>query len=397
MTTITEVIPSLGDVPTTADPASFDSRADTLLGTALPAFRTSANTWATQANVVAGEVNDHRVSSAASAAAAALAETGAEAASATANYKGAWALLTGALNIPASVSHNGQIWILESNLADVTTDEPGVSAVWTAIDPVAFEARSSNTILGVLDRGKIIRYSAGSFTQTFDAAASLTENWFVTLVNDSTANITLDPYGAETIEQATLRPADIYTVYSDGSNLKVISQLKEGLTLISTATASGVAQVDFTDLSASYDEYELHMQNVVPVTDDVNLHLLTSADNGSSYDTGAGNYRYYGMSRGTAVDGSAGDTEIMLTGAVAVGSDTNETGVCGLLRLFRPAAAEYTNAIFSGGYIDSAGGPRNVNFHGYRLSAAAVNAIRIVFSSGNIESGYFKLYGVRSS
>jgi len=57
---ITEVIPSLGTVPTTADPASFDARADTLLGTALPAFRDALNIFATQANAfeVAGTLSE---------------------------------------------------------------------------------------------------------------------------------------------------------------------------------------------------------------------------------------------------------------------------------------------------------------------------------------------------
>src|SRR3990167_593583 len=57
MATITEIIPSLGSVPTTADPSTFDERGDTLLGTALPAFRTSVNTLATQANALAAGLN----------------------------------------------------------------------------------------------------------------------------------------------------------------------------------------------------------------------------------------------------------------------------------------------------------------------------------------------------
>jgi len=67
MSTITETIPSLGSVPTTADPATFDARADTLLGTALPAFRDAVNVWAGQANTVAGEVNANAVAVAANA------------------------------------------------------------------------------------------------------------------------------------------------------------------------------------------------------------------------------------------------------------------------------------------------------------------------------------------
>lgn len=49
----------------------------------------------------------------------------------TANYKGLWSALTGALNMPATVSHNGRFWQLNQNLANVATAQPGVSAAWT--------------------------------------------------------------------------------------------------------------------------------------------------------------------------------------------------------------------------------------------------------------------------
>jgi hypothetical protein len=57
MTTITQSIPSLGTPPLTTDPVNFDTRADTLYGTSLPAVITAINTWAGQANTVASEVS----------------------------------------------------------------------------------------------------------------------------------------------------------------------------------------------------------------------------------------------------------------------------------------------------------------------------------------------------
>jgi uncharacterized membrane protein YjgN (DUF898 family) len=58
-------------------------------------------------------------------------------ATAAANFKGAWSSLAGALNIPASVSHNGALWMLLSNTANVALITPGVSAQWLAITPPA--------------------------------------------------------------------------------------------------------------------------------------------------------------------------------------------------------------------------------------------------------------------
>jgi len=52
-------------------------------------------------------------------------------AQASANNKGKWSNLTGALSIPASVTHSGRIWILNEDLDDVTTEEPGNSTKWT--------------------------------------------------------------------------------------------------------------------------------------------------------------------------------------------------------------------------------------------------------------------------
>lgn len=63
-------------------------------------------------------------------AAAALA-TGAQAtATAAANFKGAWSGLSGALAVPASVSHAGAYWMLLQNLANVTTQTPGAAPTY---------------------------------------------------------------------------------------------------------------------------------------------------------------------------------------------------------------------------------------------------------------------------
>jgi hypothetical protein len=56
MTTISQTIPSLGSPPLTSDPTNFDTRADTLYGTSLPAFIAATNTWAAQANALTSEL-----------------------------------------------------------------------------------------------------------------------------------------------------------------------------------------------------------------------------------------------------------------------------------------------------------------------------------------------------
>lgn len=74
--------------------------------------------------VAAGESTAYTAAQTVAAAAVALAG---------ANCRGAWSGLTGALNTPASVIHNGQLWVLTANLANVTTATPGVSSSWAPL------------------------------------------------------------------------------------------------------------------------------------------------------------------------------------------------------------------------------------------------------------------------
>ena len=146
MTTITALpIP----VPQRSDPVNFAPRADLFLA-ALPTF-------ATETNLVASEVNANAStasSQAGIAVSAANAATGAASqALAAANFKGGWSALTGALNKPACVKHNGRFWLLLNNLTNVTTSQPGVSADWTSIDagtPITQVITSNTTaVVGV--------------------------------------------------------------------------------------------------------------------------------------------------------------------------------------------------------------------------------------------------------
>jgi hypothetical protein len=49
------------------------------------------------------------------------------------NFKGAWGGLSGALAMPATVSHSGAIYALTADVADVTAHTPGVSSSWQLV------------------------------------------------------------------------------------------------------------------------------------------------------------------------------------------------------------------------------------------------------------------------
>jgi len=111
-----------------------------------------------------------------------------------------------------------------------TTNGTGVGlASWTISQnpdnsklDLRYEARTSNALLVSGDRGKVINITSGTFTQTFDSAATLSAGWYVRIKNSGTGDITLDPSGTQTIDGRTtfvMFPGECRDIFTDGTNL----------------------------------------------------------------------------------------------------------------------------------------------------------------------------------
>lgn len=109
----------------------------------------AAATAAEQSGLAITQAGLSSTQAANAAAAAGLASAAANNALASANYKGAWSTLSGALNIPASVQHAGQIWLLTTSLANVATATPGVSASWLQLSSDIGEVIKANVMLTI--------------------------------------------------------------------------------------------------------------------------------------------------------------------------------------------------------------------------------------------------------
>lgn len=171
---------------------------------------------------------------------------------------------------------------------------------------------------------------------------------------------------------------------------------------ISSQTASSSTSIDFTGLTSTYIAYKIIYEGVTPGTDGVYLGLRTSTNNGASYDSALGDYSWatYGMAQVTSTSpsrstGGGAGTYIRLT-FPTTGTGTQEN-CAGEITLFNPSTANYTYINHYGSLRSDAGQNYQVRSGGVRESAADVDAIRLYFTSGNIASGTFKLYGISAT
>lgn len=204
--------------------------------------------------------------------------------------------------------------------------------------------------------------------------------------------VTLGTDGTLTNERVLTAGAGI-TLTDAGAGSTITVSSTSGLVLLEQHTASSSASLDFTtSISSTYDEYLVEFVNVTPATDAVDMRLLFSTDGGSTWDT---SNNYYGFYNGYSLLG--GFTNINNPGTsfkLAPSIDKDFDGVIGSLRISNPQQNSFRHSIlfdllttFSDGNVGrtTGGGTWNVT--------TAINAFRIVMSSGNIASGTVRCYG----
>jgi hypothetical protein len=112
--------------------------------------------------------------------------------------------------------------------------------------------RSSNTVLAVADTSKIFELT-GTFTQTFNAVASLAVGWYVVLINVSTGDITLDPNGAETIDGLAsyiMYPGEARLIYVNEAGTALKSIVLKSFNRTFTATENFTKPPGYTYFGA---------------------------------------------------------------------------------------------------------------------------------------------------
>jgi len=183
-------------------------------------------------------------------------------------------------------------------------------------------------------------------------------------------------------------------------------------TLIKTLTASSSATLSFVDgasdvtLDSTYPIYLFKFINIHIETDNRNLMMNMSIDGGSNYNVTKTTTFFEGGYHAEDDSDAGISYEASLDLAQATGYATiapnvgngNDESVSGYMHLFAPSDTTFVKH-----FIVEANEYYNVNFSikcftaGYGNTTSAVDAIQFKMSSGNIDAGTIKLYGIKDS
>ena len=176
------------------------------------------------------------------------------------------------------------------------------------------------------------------------------------------------------------------------------------LVLISEQTASSSANISFTSgIESTYKEYVFKFINIHPATDNVYFQMNFSADSGSNYNVTKTTTAFNAYH---AEDGSGGSLAYASGNDLAQGTGVkyltgsglgngNDESVSGSMHLFDPSSTTFVKHFFSNvSYYYLTNEMGNTFTAGYGNTTSAIDAVQFTMSSGNIDSGTFKLYGV---
>ena len=194
------------------------------------------------------------------------------------------------------------------------------------------------------------------------------------------------------------------------SNVTSFAQIPAGdMKLLSTATASSSASIEFnsTYINSDYKIYKFEFINMHPQTDSVFFQFNFSTDNGSNYNVvktttsfeayhnesdSATNLRY-----ATANDLAQSTSYQRLTELIPSSAGEDDMCVSGNLQLFNPSSSTYVKHFLSSvqANIDGSSNYSWISHNaGYANTVSPLTNIRFSMSSGNIDAGQIKLYGI---
>ena len=191
-------------------------------------------------------------------------------------------------------------------------------------------------------------------------------------------------------------------------NMALPSGSGGNLVHIKTLTASSSATLSFVDgssdvvLDNTYRTYVFKFINMHPATNDVEFQFNFSIDSGSNYNVTKTTtaFESYHKEDGTAQDVAylSGSDLAQSTSNMKLTRRTgnnNDESASGYLYLFNPSSTTFVKHFISRVHSYHQSDIAYTMFvAGYGNTTSAIDAVNFVMSSGNIDAGTIKLYGI---
>jgi hypothetical protein len=197
-------------------------------------------------------------------------------------------------------------------------------------------------------------------------------------------------------------------LFANNNSLSAITSLPASITsgamtLLSTQTASSSSTIDFTSgIDSTYDEYVFKFYDIHP---SANITFGFQVDTGTNTNynqtiTSTTFKAYHNEAGGdTSLGYASGDDQAQGSAMqpIALISTSNDDSASGYLHLFDPSNTTFVKHFFatSNGVKAISG---QYSYHmftaGYINTTTAITRVQFKTSSGNIDSGVIKLYGI---
>lgn len=306
--------------------------------------------------------------------------------------------------------------VITENAKGLTTAVTTVQPNPTQVNSVTYPASPSTNTVPVVTGTNAITYE--QVPGAAIAASTVANSNLTTMANqtiksnisgatanpsDNTLTSIIDNAFGSTQGSILYRGASAWATLGPGSNTQVLtsqgaganpawSNPAAGRVLLNTLSPSNVASInDQSSITSTYKQYDIYLENVVPVTNSTNLELqlyITSVLQTTSYICSALIF----LSAGTAVNTPTTYLQLCSTN---VSMATNSSGVTGLITLWNPSNTTTKKIVRANtGYstASSVEGSQMVGF--YNGGTGAITGVNFLFSSGNISSGTIYIYGV---
>ena len=177
------------------------------------------------------------------------------------------------------------------------------------------------------------------------------------------------------------------------------------MTLITTNTSSNASASAITSsIDSTYKLYIFKFYDVNPATDDTDFHFQANAAGASGYNetiTSTSFRAYHSEAASSSLaylpgdDLAQGTDHQHLGNGIGNGSDESASGE---LWLFGPSNTTFVTHFFARNIFYEAGNMVVDHYTaGYFNTTSAIDEIQFKMASGNIDTGTFKLYGIKDS